>query len=84
MGNPPVGTQTSSTTPTCTTAVSPTSKLLGGGGAVTQGSGAKGGLTQSQPFPTSGTPTAWTAQATVFVSGTGNVGVTPYAICSLP
>jgi hypothetical protein len=38
----------------------------------------------SQPNPQSGTPTGWQAQAVVVVTGTGNLGVTAYAICSLP
>ena len=60
--------------------------VLGGGGEVGQGPGAKAALTISEPNPdtSGGTPVSWSAQATVMVTGMGSVSIKAYAICSLP
>jgi hypothetical protein len=84
-GNPAIGTLTPTSQADCTT-VSATSKLLGGGATITQGSGAKGAVSFSQPNPQTnlGTPTGWQAQGIVTISSGGTVTVTAYAICSTP
>ena len=82
-GNPAVNTLTPTSTASCST-VSATSKLVGGGATITQGSGAKGAMSFSQPTPTSGTPTGWQGQGIVTTTGGGNLTVGAYAICSLP
>jgi hypothetical protein len=76
-GNPAVGTLTPASTASCLAG----QKLLGGGATITQGSGAKGAIAVSQPTPTSGTPTGWTATGIVTISSGGTVTVTAYAIC---
>jgi len=76
-GNPAVATLTPASTASCSAG----QKLLGGGATITQGSGAKGAVAVSQPTPTTGTPTGWTATGIVTVTGGGNVMVTAYAIC---
>ena len=81
-GNAAVGTTTGLSTATCAAG----SKLLGGGADIIQGSGDKGAVAVSRPTPqTNGaTPTGWEAQGIVVLSGSGNVTVRAYAICSVP